>query len=158
MKTILTISLAAGLTSLLPGGLSADMALLRDKPLRDKLYGAPVGGDVVHLQRADTVEMYFIVNNTKDRVGVYFEACVDPSGGTDRNCEDLTFYFPALTYNKKNHEILLNGERVAKSGGSLESMEIFEPFALGYEVEKKLIDSGFDKHVRARIKVYLGRK
>jgi hypothetical protein len=154
---MLMLIIAAG-TTLLPAALLTDMTHAKDRPLKERVYGTPVGSDVVDLLRADTVEMYFIVNNVKDRVGVFIEACVDPSGGTDRNCENITFYFSELTYNQKSEEIFLGKERVAKSGGSAENMVIFKPFALGYEVERKLIDTGFDKHVKAEVKVYLGKE
>ena len=46
----------------LPTSVWADMSHTKNRALKDKHYGTPVDSDVVHLRRADTVEMYFIVN------------------------------------------------------------------------------------------------
>jgi hypothetical protein len=146
------------LSSLVCGSALAGWINAKNRPLKDRIYGHAVGSDTVDLLRADTVEAYFVVNNVKDRVGISIEACVDPSGGTDRNCEDITFHFPELTFDRKTDEIILNGERVGRTGGSSENSVIYKPWALGYEVEKVVVDSGFDKYTKAKVKVYLGKE
>ena len=136
----------------------ADMLSAKDRPLVERIYGTPIGTNVYRLDTADTIQISFKLNNLGNRVGILFEACKDPLGGTDRHCQNTLFYFPDLSYDKKNQEILRNKERIAKFGGSFESTSMYKPNAMGFEVEEITVDDGFDIHKGKAVKLYLGKE
>ncbi len=140
------------------GTVRADSSNLKNLPVAKKLYGIPKDPNVIDFKNPDAIQMNFVMNDQKTRVGILFQACVNPAEGSEKKCQDMVFYFPELKFDAEKSEILLKGEPVAHYGAAPESTVFNKPFAFGYEIESKVVDNGFDKHARDKVRVYVGKE
>lgn len=135
---------------------------LEKKQNENRIYGTPIGSDLLTnvspylgMNLKYVVEVYLVSNEAKDRVGAHVAACVYLPGSDRARCDDLTFAMPQLTMDREKKLVLLNDKVVAKIGNYPHWAEIQNPFKLGYELETKKTDTGFEQNETRRIKVYL---
>jgi hypothetical protein len=126
---------------------------------QDRLMAEPVGSNVYDAHEFSSgVDLSLIINNDQDRVGARF-TCDTTAGRPyeDTRCDELTFLFPQLSFDRDKRVITLGGDVVA-TVGRLGRIRMSKNYRLGYELLSKTFDKGFDRTPIQYVKVFLKHK
>ncbi|MBI4249103.1 MAG: hypothetical protein HY611_06335 [Elusimicrobia bacterium] len=128
-----------------------------------KQWAQAVGPDElpVNLNTYTAKEVELVLNDTEDRVGAKFymrRRIGRPRGGSIHSSRSVLFRFPQLRVNRQTREILIGDDVVASyTTGWFGRVKLSKNYRLGYEVQKRAEDDGFNYRDVSYVKVYLER-
>jgi hypothetical protein len=128
----------------------------------DKIAAKAVGSNTLDASLTQThltVDLNLILNNDKDRVGVNALVCdADTTNeeGDIQNCQEFTFVFPGLSYDKGSKQ-LFSGSEIVGRKSFFKGVSLNKGYKLTYKISSQPADFGFNRGTVKTLEVFLAK-